>query len=89
MNMCHHFLPHCLLSLLDDKHNENDAGEKEEIRLPLKPCQSHQMSSEGPNKKQKKKVMDKTIYPITEVLTTCFFPNVWLTVFHDQISPST
>ena len=59
-------LPPQLPISLVDKHNENDAGEKEEIRLPLKPCQSHQISSEGPNKKQKK-VKDKRIYPITEV----------------------
>ena len=83
-------LPPPLPISLDDKHNETDAGEKEEIRLPLKPRKSHQISSEGPNKKQKKKVKDKRIYPITgKYLTMCFFLNVWLKVFHDQISPST
>ena len=65
-------LPPPLPISLVDKHNENDTGEKEEIRLPLKPCQSHQTSSEGPNKKQKKKVKDKRIYPITEVFNNLF-----------------
>ena len=65
-------LPPPLPISLDDKHNETDAGEKEEVRLPLKPCQSHQISFEGPNKKQKKKGKDKRIYPITEVFNNVF-----------------
>ena len=44
-----------------------------EIRIPLKPCQSKETSSQSvPDKKRRKKVKDNIIYPITEIFNNEF-----------------
>ena len=60
------------------------------LRLPLKPCQSHQISSEDPSKKHKKKVKDKRIYTIIEVfnnmfLSECLADSVFMVEFLPQL----
>ena len=62
-------LPPPLPDSLKDKHDENDISDNEEIRFPLK---AQQINSQGPDNKQKRKVKDNRVYPITEVFNHVF-----------------